>query len=568
MRARIAELLKDIDLPPEFASRYPGQLSGGQKQRVCIARALAAEPDLIICDEVTSALDPLVAEGILDLLGRLQRSHGYAYLFITHDLGTVRRIADRVAVMLKGRLVAEGPREQVFAPPYHPYTKLLLSSVPEMDTHWLDGVLADRAQNSRRCRIGPSEAGIMTPSRKGASMHRGRKALRRTPSERRMSRTPGEKVILVLVDAVGFEAARQSFGTIESLVEFELARRWCMRSVLPSLSAPVYETLHTGTPPHIHGIRSNDRVTLSKGPHVFGLLRQAGRPTGAVAHYFFSELYNKTPYEPLRDMEVDDPALDIRHGRFYSEQGYSKANLNLPSNLDLFTRATFMIRRHHPDYLLIHSFAPDSVGHIYGANSKEYRDEVWSIDNAMAEVIHLWREEGYRILVTADHGQTADGRHGGTTDAERLVPFYDIGNPEGGVAEGIVDQLSVAPTILHSGSPPAAGDAGRASRGGLRGKLERRPIKPFLFVIPAKAGSRGHQSRLLPWIPAFAGDDGRGRGSLARRRPRRARPDLRGRRIGAIVKAPIRSDRKSVRSAGLTSSAQDPGSVSSAGRGR
>jgi peptide/nickel transport system ATP-binding protein len=156
MRARIAELLKDIDLSPEFASRYPGQLSGGQKQRVCIARALAAEPDLIICDEVTSALDPLVAEGILDLLGRLQRSHGYAYLFITHDLGTVRRIADRVAVMLKGRLVAEGPREQVFAPPYHPYTKLLLSSVPEMDTHWLDGVLAERAQIRAAAGMAPS----------------------------------------------------------------------------------------------------------------------------------------------------------------------------------------------------------------------------------------------------------------------------------------------------------------------------------------------------------------------------------------------------------------------------
>jgi len=156
MRERVAELLRDIDLAPEFASRYPGQLSGGQKQRVCIARALAAEPDLIICDEVTSALDPLVAEGILDLLGRLQRSHGYAYLFITHDLGTVRRIADRVAVMLKGRLVAEGPREQVFAPPYHPYTKLLLSSVPEMDIRWLDGVLADRAQIRAAAELAPS----------------------------------------------------------------------------------------------------------------------------------------------------------------------------------------------------------------------------------------------------------------------------------------------------------------------------------------------------------------------------------------------------------------------------
>ena len=146
VRARVAELLRQMDLPESFITRKTSELSGGQKQRVSIARALAAEPDLIICDEVTSALDPLVAEGILDLLGRLQREHGYAYVFITHDLGTVRRIADRVAVMLKGRIVAEGPREKVFAPPYHPYTELLLSSVPEMETTWLDGVLADRAK--------------------------------------------------------------------------------------------------------------------------------------------------------------------------------------------------------------------------------------------------------------------------------------------------------------------------------------------------------------------------------------------------------------------------------------
>jgi peptide/nickel transport system ATP-binding protein len=144
--ARVGELLDAVGLPRDFAGRLPGELSGGQKQRICIARALAANPDLIICDEVTSALDPLVAEEILKLLGRLQRDHGYAYIFITHDLGTVRRVADRVAVMLKGQLVAEGPLEQIFAPPYHPYTELLLSSVPEMDTRWLDGVLADRSR--------------------------------------------------------------------------------------------------------------------------------------------------------------------------------------------------------------------------------------------------------------------------------------------------------------------------------------------------------------------------------------------------------------------------------------
>ncbi|HZS84461.1 MAG TPA: ABC transporter ATP-binding protein [Stellaceae bacterium] len=143
--ARVEALLRMIDLPVEFAARRPGELSGGQKQRLCIARALAAEPDLVICDEVTSALDPLVAEEILKLLGRLRDETGVAYLFITHDLGTVRRIADRVAVMLQGAVVAEGPLAQVFSPPYHPYTEALLASVPEMRLDWLDDTLRRRA---------------------------------------------------------------------------------------------------------------------------------------------------------------------------------------------------------------------------------------------------------------------------------------------------------------------------------------------------------------------------------------------------------------------------------------
>ncbi len=144
VRDRVAELLRLIDLPESFITRYPTELSGGQKQRVSIARALAAEPDLIICDEVTSALDQLVGEEILRLLKRLQDELGVAYLFITHDLGTVKRIANKVAVMLKGELVASGQTSDVFAPPYHPYTELLLSSVPQMRADWLDEVLARR----------------------------------------------------------------------------------------------------------------------------------------------------------------------------------------------------------------------------------------------------------------------------------------------------------------------------------------------------------------------------------------------------------------------------------------
>ncbi|HVM85367.1 MAG TPA: ABC transporter ATP-binding protein [Candidatus Binatia bacterium] len=148
VRERVGELLRHIDLPESFASRRPGELSGGQKQRVCIARALAAEPELIICDEVTSALDQLVGEEILRLLNRLQEELGVAYMFITHDLGTVKRIANKVAVMLKGQLVAYGETDKIFSPPFHPYTELLLSSVPEMRADWLDEVLAKRTRKN------------------------------------------------------------------------------------------------------------------------------------------------------------------------------------------------------------------------------------------------------------------------------------------------------------------------------------------------------------------------------------------------------------------------------------
>ena len=145
---RVAALLEKIELPPEMARRYPAELSGGQKQRVCIARALAAEPKIIICDEVTSALDPLVADGILKLLLDLQAREQVAYLFITHDLATVKAIADSIAVMFKGKLQRYGPRDQVLSPPFDDYTDLLLSSVPEMKLGWLEHVMSTRKMES------------------------------------------------------------------------------------------------------------------------------------------------------------------------------------------------------------------------------------------------------------------------------------------------------------------------------------------------------------------------------------------------------------------------------------
>ena len=142
------ELLEQIELGEKYIDRYPAELSGGQKQRVCIARALAAKPDLIICDEVTSALDPLVADEILKLLLRLQEQHQVAYLFITHDIATVRAISDSIAVMYLGELVRFGSKSDVLTPPYDDYTDLLLSSVPEMELDWLDRVLSTRRMAS------------------------------------------------------------------------------------------------------------------------------------------------------------------------------------------------------------------------------------------------------------------------------------------------------------------------------------------------------------------------------------------------------------------------------------
>ena len=141
---RLMELLTMIELDETFLDRLPAELSGGQKQRICIARALAAQPDIIICDEVTSALDQIVQEGILKLLLRLQQEYGISYLFITHDIATVKAISDEIVVMFQGKVVEQGLKSEILSPPYPEYTELLLSSVPEMDPEWLTSLLANR----------------------------------------------------------------------------------------------------------------------------------------------------------------------------------------------------------------------------------------------------------------------------------------------------------------------------------------------------------------------------------------------------------------------------------------
>ena len=137
-RQRVSELLQMVELPAEFAGRYPEELSGGQKQRVNLARALAASPEVLLCDEVISALDTIVGANVIELLKRLRRQSGVSFVFISHDLSTVASFADEIVVLYAGRVVEQGSTDRVLSPPYHPYTRLLIASVPELRIGWLE----------------------------------------------------------------------------------------------------------------------------------------------------------------------------------------------------------------------------------------------------------------------------------------------------------------------------------------------------------------------------------------------------------------------------------------------
>jgi predicted AlkP superfamily pyrophosphatase or phosphodiesterase len=256
------------------------------------------------------------------------------------------------------------------------------------------------------------------------------------------------KVILVVVDGLKYETALGHCGFLEGQVESGEARRWRMRASLPSMSAPCYESLHTGLDPAHHGITANSTLRTSNVDNIFTLAQGQGKTTAAVAYSWFSVLYNNDPYDPVRDQETDDPSKPIQFGRFYDDANRTDFHLAIPSDNDLCAQVDRLIGRHAPDYLLFHTLSCDSVGHVFGGSSWQYQRAATVVDSALGKHLPGWRKAGYRVLVTADHGFTDCGYHGGTNDDVRDVAFYDVGHPDPGVSDSVVSQRAVAPTIL------------------------------------------------------------------------------------------------------------------------
>jgi predicted AlkP superfamily pyrophosphatase or phosphodiesterase len=251
------------------------------------------------------------------------------------------------------------------------------------------------------------------------------------------------KAILILSDALRYDVAKDNMGFLGHLVEYKQATLYKIIGELPSMSRPMYETVHTGVPSSVHGIVANSIARRSNMPNIFQLVKDAGKVTAAAAYYWVSELYNRTPYHPIDDREVDDVSLNIQHGRFYTEDEYP--------DIELIRTAGMLARRYSPDYLLLHPMGMDYLGETYGADTKEYRNNATRQDSYLAPLIVEWQEKGYTILVTGDHGINKDGSHGGTTPEQREVPLFIVqpnGAGKGNTGE-VVSHLQIAPTILN-----------------------------------------------------------------------------------------------------------------------
>ena len=256
------------------------------------------------------------------------------------------------------------------------------------------------------------------------------------------------KLLLILIDGVPYRNWRRLFGNLEGWVANGDARVWRMRATLPSTSASCYASIHTGVSPQVHRVWGNEAVYRLEQPDVFSELSRAGRKTGAVAHSFWSELFNRSPFDAVRDIEYDEPDGPITHGRFHTMSGYGLINQMTPSDVDLFATLTRLCEAKGVDYGMLHSCTLDSMGHRFFHDCAEMDHACYALDAMLAPFVHRWRAAGYEVIVTADHGQDARGHHGGTGELQQDFAFYYFGDSAMPAPDVVLDQLALAPSIL------------------------------------------------------------------------------------------------------------------------
>ena len=258
------------------------------------------------------------------------------------------------------------------------------------------------------------------------------------------------KLLLIVLDGVPYADWRRLFGNLEGWVATGAARVWRMRSVLPSTSACCYASIHTGVSPQVHGVTSNETIFRVDVPDVFSEVAKMGGRTGAVAHSFWSEFFSRAPFDPVRDIEYDEPEEGpISHGRFHTMTGYGHDNQMTPCDADLFATLTMLTERHGIDYGMLHTCTLDSMGHRFGHDCTPMDKACFVLDGQLAPFIPRWLAAGYEVIVTADHGQSLRGHHGGAGEDQQDFALYYFGTGKGPAPDTLLDQLALAPTILR-----------------------------------------------------------------------------------------------------------------------
>ncbi|HEX2985306.1 MAG TPA: alkaline phosphatase family protein [Caproiciproducens sp.] len=251
------------------------------------------------------------------------------------------------------------------------------------------------------------------------------------------------KTIFVLLDGCGFGAGERNLGYAEHLVEQGLGAKYCVRGELPSLSRPIYETLLTGLPVCRHGITNNLTVRRSNCVSVFDLCRKNGLKTAAAAYHWISELYVRAPFRYATDRIQLDSDSAIQNGIYYFEDSYPDSHV--------FADAEFLRERSDPDFLMVHSMNIDDAGHRFTSESREYETAAAKANLVLSSCMPLWMEQGFNVLITADHGMNAFGLHGGNTELQRLAPLYLFGRGviPGEFSDSRVSQLCIAPLLCR-----------------------------------------------------------------------------------------------------------------------